>query len=104
MSLVVRCSRICSPNPLVSYSAGVVRETAAGVSLRSHRLVLVLVLVPALTSVALAKLRHEVAVEHSLPHLRCLLSLSKLISIILVEPSDSSLVEYLLLVELVDIW
>jgi len=107
MSLVVSSRCICSSNSLVSNSTGIGCETAASISVTDHGLILIvgmtssLSLVAVLASVTLSQLRHEVAIEHSLSHLRVLLGLSKLVSILVsrVEPSNSGLIEDLLLVQ-----
>lgn len=109
MSLVVRTRGVCSTNSLVADAAGLRGETAASISLAGLVLVLSMAAslraVPILPSVALSQLRHEVPVEHRLPHLRCLLSLRKLVVLApRVETTHSRLVEHLLLVQLVHVW
>ena len=71
--LVVTTSRVCSTNSLIPNSTRLRGETAAPIPLAGLILVLSMATslsaVPILSSVALSKLRHEVAIEHRLPHL-----------------------------------
>ena len=98
MGLVVSSRCVCSSNPLVSNPTSIGRKTASGISVTL--LVLILILIPILSSVALPQLGHEVAIEHSLPHLILLLGLSQLVVLrSRIETSHSSLVEHLLLVQ-----
>ena len=54
-----------------------------------------------MAGIALSQLRHEISVEHSLPHLLLIsLSLSQFIITLCVESSNSCLVEHLLLLDI----
>jgi hypothetical protein len=108
VSLVARTSRVCSTYSLVADTTRLGSKAAASISLASWVLVLSMATglsaVPVLASIALTKLCHEVAIEHCLPHLRCLLSLRQLVILAArVETTHASLVEHLLLIELVHI-
>lgn len=113
VSLVIRCRSVCSSDPLVADATGIGGETGRCVSLTAENLVLVesvaacLSGVSVLASVALSQFRHEITVEHSLAHLLLLLCLRQLLLVLAspcIEASHSSLIEHLLLIQLVHVW
>ena len=55
------------------------------------------------TSITLPQFRHKITIEHGLPHLCLLLSLSEFLALVDSKTANSGLIEHLFLVHLIDV-